>query len=189
MKNLIILICSILLLGTHLPPDDNLYLSELPEVTVTANILEGYTPQRAKTKEEIISLNKQLFQYVAKHTWLTEAQVYGKFRMEQGYGSELFYKHNNPFNIKGNRSDGTVTYRTREVDSNGNDYYIEAKFAKYNSIEDSLLDFIDYINTRFKHEQTTNELAFKFMYNKGYHTDPRYSIRVKFANEYDEIKY
>lgn len=167
--------------------DNNLYYADMQEVVVTHDILEGYIPKRCKTKEEFMHYNKPLIQFVAKYSWLTEGQVYGKLRQEQGLGSQLMYIHNNPFNIKGNRSSGTVVYKTKEFDKNGNVYYTHSHFARYDNIKDSLLDFIDFIqNERYNHEPCDNRTAFKHFYVQGYHTDPRWYIRAKYADEYEK---
>lgn len=187
MKYIILLIIITNFLGVTTSPNDNTYSATLTEITVKANILEGFKPQRAKTKEEIITLNRAIFQYVAKYSWMTPAQVYGKFRQEQGRGSQLFTKYNNVFNVKGNRASGTVTYKTKENRKDGTEYIIESKFAKYNTIQDALDDFIDLINSdRYIHIPSDNKTVFKHFYDSGYHTCLNWQVRMKYADEYEK---
>ena len=186
MKNIILLllICFTTLGITPEVIDNNLYSAQLPEIVVVGNILEGYVPKKASTTEEIITLNKAMFNYVAKYSYLTPAQVYGKFRQEQGRGSELFYKHNNPFNIKGDRASGTKIYDSPEV-INGKEIIITSKFARYNNIKNGLDDFIDFIqNERFNHEPSDDKTIFKHFYDNNYHTDPKWWLRVEHAKHY-----
>lgn len=63
--------------------------------------------------------------------------------LESGYGkSGLTQKANNFFGMKAGKSwqGDTVTMRTREEDANGNSYYENARFRKYGSMEEGLLD-------------------------------------------------
>jgi len=63
--------------------------------------------------------------------------------LESGWGkSGLTKKANNFFGMKAGKSwtGDTVTMRTREEDRNGNSYYENAKFRKYGSMEEGLLD-------------------------------------------------
>lgn len=158
--------------------DDNLYHAEIKEITVTASILDGYKPKRASTRKEFYKLNKPLFIYIAKHTWLTEAQAASFLIIEQGLGSELFTKHNNPFNIKGKGA----WYRTWEY---APDNKVYASFRSYKTIQEGVADFIRLINDRYYSQPLTNSEHAKHLYNKGYFTDPNYQIRATLADKYE----
>lgn len=179
MKNLILILLTLTTLGTSLPLDDNTYSGELPEITVKASFLENYIPQRASTwcQKEFINLNRPLIQYLAYYTWLSEAQVYAMLRMEQGKGSYLLTEHNNPFNIKGNGILATTWENTP-------DNIVNDHFASYRTLKEGLSATIVLINNRYYHEPTDDEVAIKHLYDKGWHTDPNLSGRVKLAKYY-----
>jgi hypothetical protein len=157
--------------------DNNTYSAQLKPITVCANILDGYKPKRTTTESEFIEHNKPLFIYVAKYTWLTEAQVFSFLRQEQGNSSDLFILHNNPFNIKGSG----VMCRTWEETINNVEYH---QFKSYKTLQEGLRDFIKLMNTKYYTEPLSNEEHSKWLYDKGYFTDRRYYIRTILANRY-----
>lgn len=68
-------------------------------------------------------------------------------------GSTLSRNAQNYFGIKcGSWKGAKYTIRTREEDKNGNSYYIDACFRKYGSIEESIKDYIKFLqsNQRYK---------------------------------------
>lgn len=182
MKYLILLLFTIFLLGTHpnIPEDNNLYSAQLKTITVTADMLEGYVPKRAKSRREFYEINRPLFKYIAKHTWLTESQVASFLVIEQGLGSELFTKHNNPFNIKGKG----ISYKTWEYTLNNK---VTASFKSYKTIREGVSDFIRLINTKYDSEPLSNSQHAKHLYDKGYFTDVNYGIRAVLANQYEKL--
>lgn len=176
MKYLLIILTTLLTLNT-ISEDTNTYSATLPEIIVVGDILENYVPQRTNSEKEFIELNKPLFQYIAKYTWLTEAQAFAFLRIEQGNGSSLFIQHNNPFNVKGN---GVVMTTWETHKSN----VVQSSFKSYKTLREGLNHFIHLMNTRYHSKPLNNKDHAKWLYNKGYFTDKKYYIRAILADRY-----
>lgn len=81
-------------------------------------------------------------------------------------------------NYFGHKWDGEGEYQelnTRELDENGNEYYVKDKFKVYNSPEDSAEDYVKWIKDHCSQEEianvkTTDDLA-HLMKAHGYYTD------------------
>lgn len=185
MKYLILLLFTILTLGTHpnIPEDNNLYTASLPEITVKADMLEGYVPKRASSwdQQEFIRLNKPIIQYLAKYTWLKPQQVYSMLRMEQGRGSYLLTKHNNPLNITASKG---VVAQTWEYTP---DNVVNGTFASYDTLKEGLEATIKLLNGKYYHEPTDDKTACYHIYNEGWHTDPNIKGRIKLAQYYKNL--
>lgn len=97
-------------------------------------------------------------------------------------GSKLAREANNYFGIKcgGYWSGKKYTISTREETKNGETYYTNACFRKYNSIEDSIKDYIKYIQTnqRYRSAGFFNEKTvlgqFQALKAAGYATGNNY---------------
>jgi flagellum-specific peptidoglycan hydrolase FlgJ len=102
-------------------------------------------------------------------------------------GSGLTQKSNNYFGIKcaGGWKGPTVTARTREETASGKSYYVNACFRKYESIEESIKDYIKFLkdNQRYQNagffEAKTVLDQFKALKRAGYATADSY---VSFLN-------
>jgi hypothetical protein len=183
MKNIITLAFILLTLGT-IPTDNNLYIADLPCVTVIGDMLKGYVPKRTKTEKEFIEHNEPLFQYIAKHTWLSESQAFSFLRMEQGNSSDLFIKHNNPFNVKSYGPEKKVSLNTWEHSQSNR---VMANFRSYETLREGLTHFIELMNTKYHTEPLSNIDHAKWLYDEGYFTDPQWIIRVYLANKYQKL--
>lgn len=95
--------------------------------------------------------------------------------LESGWGK--YSIGNNIFGIKADSgwTGARITKNTREVDENGNDYYIDADFRDYPSLEEGILDhdrFLSHYGLKGLtdyHDQTAN------LQSNGYATDPTYA--------------
>lgn len=102
-------------------------------------------------------------------------------------GSGLTQKSNNYFGIKcaGGWKGPTVTARTREETASGKTYYVNACFRKYQSIEESIKDYIKFLkeNKRYQNAGFFNAKTvldqFKALKRAGYATSDDY---VNFLN-------
>jgi len=173
--------------------DFNTYSAELTTITVTASILDGFKAKRAKTKKEVYKINNPLFTYVAKNTVLTKEQVAALFIMEQGLGSYLYTKHNNPFNVKASKRQKSVNALTWEYTRDNKVY---ANFMSHSTIQDGAKAFVDYFNRRFSHIKAgTNKQVFYDMrfgkdargYTVTYHTDYSHNARARLADNYEKM--
>ena len=182
MKDLTTIVFILLTLGTTYN-DDNLYTANLSEIVVIGDILEGYVPKRASTwsEKEFIEINKPIIQYLAKNTWLEPQQIYAALRMEQGRGSHLLIKHNNPLNIK---SSNGVTASTWEFTR---DNVVDDRFASYSTLREGLEATVKLLNGKYYHEPTDDETACYHIYNTGWHTDPNVKGRIKLTKNYKRV--
>lgn len=182
-KILLLILVSLSYLGVDLPPDDNLYKVTLSEITVKASILEGFVPRRAKSwnQQEFIKLNKPIIEYLAKHTWLKPQQIYAMIRMEQGKGSYLLTKHNNPLNITASK--GVIAQTWEYIPDN----IVNGTFASYSTLKEGLEATVKLLNGKYYHEPTDDITACYHIYNKGWHTDPNVKGRIKLAKNYKQI--
>lgn len=184
MKNIILITFILTTLGITLPPNNNTYFVTLNEIVVKDQILRGYVPKRTKTEEEFIQHNEPLFQYIAKYTWLSKSQVFSFLRIEQGNSSDLFIKHNNPFNIKSYGAERNVLLNTWEYSQ---DNRVKETFRSYKTLKEGLRHFIHLMNTKYHTEPLSNRDYAKWLYDNNYFTDPDYKVREYLANKYDKL--
>ena len=90
---------------------------------------------------------------------------------------------NNPFGIKARQGDPAVTVKTREVDHNGNSYYINAAFRKFGSIAEAFDYHGELLATSGHYEAAmalvANPDAFADALTGVYATDPQYGTLLK----------
>lgn len=107
--------------------------------------------------------------------------------LETGWGrSELSQNANNLFGIKGSYNGQSYTVRTREVDANGKDYYVNAAFRKYPSYKESFIDRAafftssDWRKEHYKHviAATDYKSQVKALNDSPYATDPLYGQKL-----------
>ncbi|MDX2291417.1 MULTISPECIES: glucosaminidase domain-containing protein, partial [Streptomyces] len=71
----------------------------------------------------------------ARRQWQVPASVsLAQWALESGHGAHMPLGSNNPFGIKARAGEPSVTSRTREVNAQGQEYYIEAPFRKFDSV-------------------------------------------------------
>jgi flagellum-specific peptidoglycan hydrolase FlgJ len=98
--------------------------------------------------------------------------------------SGLTVKANALFGIKADASwkGKSVTMRTREVDQNGNDYYIDAPFRAYDSWADSISDHNRFLLENSRYAALIGELDYKSACRKiqaaGYATARNYAEKL-----------
>ncbi len=117
--------------------------------------------------------------------------------LESGWGEKPI--ENNIFGIKASSSwQGRVaTRRTKEWD--GEKFItVEAKFRAYDSIEDSIMDYLKLVGRTKRYERVKKAQDYKeaarLIYEAGYATDPLYSkklidiIEARKLYKYDQVK-
>ena len=114
--------------------------------------------------------------------------------LESGNGkSYLASKYNNYFGIKADSSwnGKKVTLPTTEY-KNGVKYTVNANFRAYNSFEDSVKDWVNFLKSNPRYTQngvfdaTTVEDQFRALKKSGYATAPTYDITL--INYYTQFK-
>ena len=106
-----------------------------------------------------------------------------QWALESGRGVHMPPGSNNPFGIKARPGDPAVTVQTREVDGNGNSYYINAPFRKFNSIAEAF-DFHGELLATSGHYKAAmaaagDPNAFADALTGVYATDPHYGTALK----------
>lgn len=101
--------------------------------------------------------------------------------LESGWGKKAI--ENNIFGIKAGSSwrGKVVTRETREWD--GDKYVIKkSKFRAYDSIEDSIMDYLNLVGNTKRYEKVRNAKDYKeaarLIYEAGYATDPEYADKL-----------
>jgi hypothetical protein len=97
--------------------------------------------------------------------------------------SGLTVKAKNFFGIKGKGNAGSIKMRTREVNKQGQSYYIMDDFAAYHSAKDSFIDHGKFFirNKRYAKALAVKHDAKQFareIQKAGYATDPRYAATL-----------
>ena len=156
------------------------------------------------TREEFVKKYSHYVNAITKGTGLLTGTVLGQAILESSGnyktggkwlvgGSQLSQEANNYFGIKADPSWKGKVYNisTREV-LNGKNVYQKDNFRKYNSVEDSIKDHLDFLltNSRYKNAgvfdaKTVAEQA-EAIKRAGYATDPNYANAV--TQVYDSIK-
>lgn len=108
--------------------------------------------------------------------------------------SALAYECHNLFGMKGEGPAGSKTYKTKEYNSDGSSYYVEAKFRKYNNFKESIDDHGRLLSQgRYKEETATATSADEFakaIARAGYATDPGYAdTLISIMKKYDLYRF
>lgn len=158
----------------------------------------------AYTREEFVKKYSPYINSVTKGTGIFPGTVLGQAILESSGkyntggqwlvgGSKLAQEANNYFGIKADPSWKGATYNisTREV-IKGKSTYQKDDFRKYNSVEDSIKDHLNFLlsNPRYRKAgvfdaKSVAEQA-KAIKKAGYATDPNYASSV--TNVYESIK-
>lgn len=156
------------------------------------------------TREEFVKKYSPYINSITKGTGLLTGTVLGQAILESSGnyntggqwrvgGSKLSQEANNYFGIKASPSWKGKVYniKTREV-IGGKDVYQKDDFRKYNSVEDSIKDHLDFLlnNSRYRKAgvfdaKTVAEQAAAIK-KAGYATDPNYANAV--TQVYESIK-
>jgi flagellum-specific peptidoglycan hydrolase FlgJ len=94
------------------------------------------------SEEEFIDLIAPVAINTANQYGLYPSLLIAQALIESQYGqSGLTQMANNMFGIKGSFNGQSITLSTREVDEEGNDYFVDAPFSAYSTINDSIKDY------------------------------------------------
>jgi flagellum-specific peptidoglycan hydrolase FlgJ len=132
---------------------------------------------------------------ILKGTLYSQAIIESSTKPTYLVGSSVLSKQaNNLFGIKANKGYKGNFYiiQTREQKPNGENYFVDAKFRKYNSVEDSIKDYVLFLqeNKRYRDNgffqaKTVKEQA-DVLQKSGYATDKNYSTLID--SVYNSIK-
>lgn len=144
------------------------------------SLMDGLPPPI--TEEMVIAAIKSYETYGVP-TGLTLAQIIlessGSY---EGGLSQLAYECKNLFGIKGEGPAGSKEYETKEQRSDGSVHTVTAKFRKYRSYEESIMEHGKLLTSgRYKAytaKATTTDEWTKAIHNAGYATDTSYSTKL-----------
>lgn len=145
------------------------------EVSLTQH--DYSTAYQQKFIDEIVLEAQALQQQTNLFASITIAQAI----LESDWGrSDLAVDSHNLFGIKGSFNDQSSTLPTDEFE-NGERITIEASFKKYDTIQESMVDHIDFLNggtyEAVKTSTDYKEAAYALQ-NGGYATDPHYAEKL-----------
>jgi flagellar protein FlgJ len=140
--------------------------------------------------ESFISTVWEHAKSAAEKIGLNPAVMVAQAALETGWGKHIINKadgssSNNLFNIKSDRSwDGAKANKVTLEFEQGMPVKKQASFRAYDSIKDSVNDFVDFLNENPRYqealENTAKPAAFLDSLQKaGYATDPNYADKIK----------
>ncbi|WP_024611507.1 flagellar assembly peptidoglycan hydrolase FlgJ [Pseudoalteromonas sp. TB64] len=163
--------------------------TEKPKATVPA----------FETAEEFVSLVWEHAKTAAKKIGLNPAVMVAQAALETGWGKHIINKSdgnssNNLFNIKSDKSwEGEKASKVTLEFEQGTAVKKQASFRAYDSIKESVNDFVDFLtqNPRYKEalQNTAKPSDFLDSLQKaGYATDPNYASKIKQVLNSTELK-
>ncbi|KTF16131.1 flagellar assembly peptidoglycan hydrolase FlgJ [Pseudoalteromonas sp. H105] len=140
--------------------------------------------------ESFISTVWEHAKSAAEKIGLNPAVMVAQAALETGWGKHIINKadgssSNNLFNIKSDRSwDGAKASKVTLEFEQGMPVKKQASFRAYDSIKDSVNDFVDFLNENPRYQEaldnTAKPAAFLDSLQKaGYATDPNYADKIK----------
>lgn len=156
-------------------------------------------PPAFDTAEEFVSSVWEHAKTAAKRIGLNPAVMVAQAALETGWGKHIINKgdgnsSNNLFNIKAdNRWDGEKASKLTLEFEHGTAVKKQANFRAYDSIKDSINDFVDFLTQNPRYQQalnnTKNPNAFlDSLQQAGYATDPNYANKIKSVLNSNQLK-
>jgi len=149
--------------------------------------------------ESFISTVWEHAKSAAEKIGLNPAVMVAQAALETGWGKHIINKadgssSNNLFNIKSDRSwDGAKASKVTLEFEQGMPVKKQASFRAYDSIKDSVNDFVDFLNENPRYQEaldnTAKPAAFLDSLQKaGYATDPNYADKIKQVLNRSDLK-
>ena len=135
----------------------------------------------------------------AEKIGLNPAVMVAQAALETGWGKHIINKadgssSNNLFNIKSDRSwDGAKASKVTLEFEQGMPVKKQASFRAYDSIKDSVNDFVDFLNENPRYQEALNNTAkpaafLDSLQKAGYATDPNYADKIKQVLNRSDLK-
>ncbi|MBH0020582.1 flagellar assembly peptidoglycan hydrolase FlgJ [Pseudoalteromonas sp. SWXJ133] len=186
--------------GTELPHQQ--YKKETIPLTdnkITEEAKSNDNKANFDTAEEFVSSVWEHAKTAAKKIGLNPAVMVAQAALETGWGKHIINKSdggssNNLFNIKSDKSwEGDKASKVTLEFEQGTPVKKQASFRAYDSIKDSVNDFVDFLtqNPRYKEalQNTAKPNDFLDSLQKaGYATDPNYADKIKQVLNSTELK-
>ncbi|MEL7309135.1 MAG: flagellar assembly peptidoglycan hydrolase FlgJ, partial [Pseudomonadota bacterium] len=148
------------------------------------------TDNRFEDVESFISSIWEHAKNAAQKIGLNPAVMVAQAALETGWGKHIISKadgtsSNNLFNIKSDRSwQGDKASKVTLEFEQGVPVKKQASFRSYQSIKDSVNDFVDFLNENPRYQEALNNTAepaafLDSLQKAGYATDPNYADKIK----------
>ena len=186
--------------GTELPHQQHKKeIIALTDNKVTEEAKSNDNKANFDTTEEFVSSVWEHAKTAAKKIGLNPAVMVAQAALETGWGKHIINKSdggssNNLFNIKSDKSwEGDKASKVTLEFEQGTPVKKQASFRAYDSIKDSVNDFVDFLtqNPRYKEalQNTAKPNDFLDSLQKaGYATDPNYADKIKQVLNSTELK-
>jgi len=149
--------------------------------------------------ESFISTVWEHAKSAAEKIGLNPAVMVAQAALETGWGKHIINKadgssSNNLFNIKSDRSwDGAKASKVTLEFEQGMPVKKQASFRAYDSIKDSVNDFVDFLNENPRYQEALNNTAkpaafLDSLQKAGYATDPNYADKIKQVLNRSDLK-
>ncbi|WP_076920626.1 flagellar assembly peptidoglycan hydrolase FlgJ [Pseudoalteromonas sp. SK20] len=186
--------------GSTLPHQENQKVTEkVPLVDSTEKSEQNIASGTFENAEEFVSTVWEHAKTAAKKIGLNPAVMVAQAALETGWGKHIINKgdgnsSNNLFNIKAdNRWNGEKASKVTLEFEQGAAVKKQASFRAYDSIKDSVNDFVDFLTQNPRYQDALNNTAkpHKFLdslQQAGYATDPNYADKIKRVLNSNELK-
>jgi flagellar protein FlgJ len=152
-----------------------------------------------ETAEQFVSSVWEHAKTAAQKIGLNPAVMVAQAALETGWGKHIISKSdggssNNLFNIKSDKSwEGDKASKVTLEFEQGTAVKKQASFRAYDSIKDSVNDFVDFLTQNPRYEEALKNTAkpnefLDSLQKAGYATDPNYASKIKKVLNSSELK-
>ncbi|GAB0112357.1 flagellar assembly peptidoglycan hydrolase FlgJ [Pseudoalteromonas distincta] len=179
-------------------PSAELSKNETETVSAESGSSTGNNPT-FETAEKFVSSVWEHARSAAKKIGLNPAVMVAQAALETGWGKYIINKSdgsssNNLFNIKSDKSwEGEKASKVTLEFEQGAAIKKQASFRAYNSVEESVNDFIDFLKQNPRYQDALKNTAkpsefLDSLQKAGYATDPNYANKIKKLLSSSELK-
>ena len=177
--------------GSSLPHTQN---EEKASVNVQNDKTDSKVPEASsapfKSTEEFVTTVWEHAKTAAQKIGLNPAVMVAQAALETGWGKHIINKSdgnssNNLFNIKSDKSwDGEKASKVTLEFEQGTPVKKQASFRAYDSIKESVNDFVDFLTQNPRYQEALQNTAkpsefLDSLQKAGYATDPNYASKIK----------
>lgn len=163
--------------------DNRIEPSKPTEVAVSAEI-----PKVFETPEDFVSALMPYAEKAAQRLGIDPRILVSQAALETGWGKSVSEQSEPHFNLFGIKAQGewkgdSVLQKTHEYEQ-GRSVLQEAWFKKYDSFEDSFMDYVNHLTANPRYEEALASSSdpnqfIEHLQKSGYATDPNYAEKIK----------
>ncbi|MDQ2043046.1 flagellar assembly peptidoglycan hydrolase FlgJ [Pseudoalteromonas sp. 20-92] len=186
--------------GSELPHENNNKSVEPVSTNMNVDITESKIETPVfESAEEFVSSVWEHAKTAAKKIGLNPAVMVAQAALETGWGKHIINKSdgnssNNLFNIKSDKSwEGEKASKVTLEFEQGTAVKKKASFRAYDSIKESVNDFVDFLTQNPRYQEALKNTAkpsdfLDSLQKAGYATDPNYASKIKQVLKSTELK-